>query len=190
MKFSPTAIPEVVLVEPVVHRDPRGYFLETYHQERFGARGLPLCFVQDNHSFSNVRGTLRGMHAQLSHPQGKLVRTILGEIFDVAVDLRPDSPTFAHWVGELLTGDNFKQLYIPPGFAHGFCVLSESAHVQYKCTELYDRADEIGVAWNDPDIGIQWPQVEPTLNDRDRAWPRLAELLPRLAPYRRFASAP
>ncbi|HVT59333.1 MAG TPA: dTDP-4-dehydrorhamnose 3,5-epimerase [Thermoanaerobaculia bacterium] len=187
MKFIPTAIPEVVLIEPVVFRDPRGFFLETYHQERFRDHGIAQPFVQDNHSFSAVRGTLRGMHAQLRRPQGKLVRAILGEVFDVVVDLRPGSPTFGRWVGETLSGENFRQLYVPPGFAHGFCVVSGTAHVQYKCTELYDRADEIGLVWNDPEVAIAWPEAAPTLNERDRGWPRLAELLPRLEEYRRLA---
>jgi dTDP-4-dehydrorhamnose 3,5-epimerase len=184
MKFSPAALSGVVLIEPAVFRDRRGYFLETYHQGKFREQGIAQPFVQDNHSFSAVRGTLRGMHAQLRQPQGKLVRAILGEIFDVVVDLRPASPTFGRWLGETLSGDNFRQLYVPPGFAHGFCVISETAHVQYKCTELYDPADEIGLVWDDPDVGIEWPVDAPTLNDRDRAWPRLAELLPRLEAYR------
>jgi len=179
IEFEPTRLEEVILVKPVVWKDPRGFFLETYHQEKYQANGIPLPFVQDNHSFS-ARNILRGLHAQLYKPQGKLVRAILGEIFDVAVDIRPDSPTFGKWAGEVLTGDNCHQLYVPPGFAHGFCVLSETAHVQYKCTELYDPQDEIGVAWNDPDIGIDWPIEDPLLNDRDRNAPRLAEIVPKL----------
>ena len=176
MKFLLTAIPEVILVEPAVFRDDRGFFLATYHQGKFLDGGLPGSFVQDNHSFS-VRGTLRGLHAQLRKPQGKLVRAIEGEIFDVAVDIRPGSSTFGQWVGEVLSGENLRQLYVPPGFAHGFCVLSETAHVGYKCTELYDREDEIGVLWNDPDIAISWPVTEPLLSPKDLAAPQLAEIL-------------
>ena len=136
MKFLPTALPEVVLVEPDVFRDDRGFFLETYHKRKYGEAGLPEEFVQDNHSFS-IRGTLRGMHTQVRDPQGKLIRAVAGEIFDVAVDLRPGSPTFGKWVGEVLSAENFHQLWVPPGFAHGFCVMSESAHVLYKCTTFY-----------------------------------------------------
>jgi dTDP-4-dehydrorhamnose 3,5-epimerase len=184
MKVSQTVLPGVLLIEPAVFRDPRGYFLETFHRRRFEQAGLPEAFVQDNHSFSAVRGVLRGMHAQLHRPQGKLVRAVVGEVFDVAVDLRPDSPAFGGWVGEVLSGDNFRQLYVPPGCAHGFFVLSDSAHVEYKCTDLYDREDEIGLAWDDPDVAIGWPAGAALLNDRDRAWPRLAELRPRLQAYR------
>lgn len=180
MKFQPLAIPEVILVEPDVFRDERGFFLETYHAAKYAGGGIPEPFVQDNHSFS-TRGILRGLHAQLRKPQGKLVRAILGEIFDVAVDIRPGSPTFGRWVGEVLSGDNFRQLYVPPGFAHGFCVLSETAHVQYKCTELYDRDDEIGVVWDDPEIGVAWPIADPLLNEKDRRAPRLADIVQKLA---------
>lgn len=182
MKFLPTAIPEVIVVEPDVFRDDRGFFLETYHQSKYRDGGLPESFVQDNHSYS-IQGTLRGLHAQLRNPQGKLVRAILGEIFDVAVDIQPGSPTFGRWVGETLSGDNFRQLWIPPGFAHGFCVLSETAHVQYKCTTLYDREDEVGILWNDPEIGIAWPVESPLLSPKDEAAPRLAEILHKLTEY-------
>ena len=185
MNVTPTAIAGVVLVEPRVFRDPRGYFLTTFHQEAFRAAGLPAAFVQDNHSFSAQRGILRGMHAQLTQPQGKLVRAVVGEVFDVAVDLRPDSPTFGTWVGEVLSETNFRQLYVPPGCAHGFYVLSDTAHVEYKCTALYAPADEIGLVWDDPDVGIGWPAgPPPVVNDRDGSWPRLAELRPRLEAYR------
>jgi dTDP-4-dehydrorhamnose 3,5-epimerase len=184
LKVTPTPIPGVLVVEPRVFHDPRGYFLETFHREKFRQAGLPERFVQDNHSYSEGRGILRGMHAQLRHPQGKLVRAVTGEVFDVAVDLRPDSPAFGTWHGELLSGDNRRQLYVPPGCAHGFLMMSDSAHFEYKCTDLYDRDDEIGLAWDDPQVAIRWPGVTPHLNDRDRTWPRLAELLPRLEPYR------
>jgi dTDP-4-dehydrorhamnose 3,5-epimerase len=180
MQITPTAIPEILLVEPTVHRDARGFFLETYHREKYAAGGLDATFVQDNHSRSTA-GTLRGLHAQLRNPQGKLVRAVRGEIFDVGVDIRRGSPTFGRWVGERLTADNFRQLYVPPGFAHGFCVLSDTAEVEYKCTTLYDREDEIAIAWDDPEIGIDWPLTEPPLlSAKDAAAPRLAEVLARL----------
>jgi dTDP-4-dehydrorhamnose 3,5-epimerase len=176
MRFLPTALPEVVLIEPDVFRDDRGFFLETWHAEKYREGGLPETFVQDNHSFS-VRNVLRGLHAQIRHPQGKLVRAVLGEIFDVAVDIRPGSPTFGKWVGEILSGENFRQLWIPPGFAHGFCVLSETAHVLYKCTEVYRRDDEVSILWSDPEIGIDWPVLEPVLSAKDQAASRLRDLL-------------
>ena len=180
MKFLPTTLPEVVLVEPDVFRDDRGFFLETYQTLKYGGAGLPEAFVQDNHSFS-IRGTLRGLHAQVRRPQGKLIRAVAGEILDVAVDIRPESPTFGGWVGEVLSGENFRQLYVPPGFAHGFCVISESAHVLYKCTSFYDKEDEIAILWNDPAIGISWPTETPLLSPRDLGAPRLAEILHKLA---------
>jgi dTDP-4-dehydrorhamnose 3,5-epimerase len=181
MKFLPTALPEVVLVEPDVFRDDRGFFLETYQKLKYGGAGLPEEFVQDNHSFS-IRGTLRGLHAQIRRPQGKLIRAVLGEIFDVAVDIRPESPTFGRWVGEVLSGENYRQLYVPPGFAHGFCVMSESAHVLYKCTTFYEKEDEIALLWNDPAIGISWPTETPLLSPRDLAAPKLAEIVHKLVP--------
>ena len=185
MRFLPTALEGVILVEPRVFPDDRGYFLETYHREKFAKGGIPDLFVQDNHSYS-VRGTLRGLHAQLRHPQGKLVRAVQGEIFDVAVDIRPDSPTFGQWVGDRLSGENFHQLWVPPGFAHGFCVLSENAHVQYKCTELYRGDDEIGIVWNDPAIGIDWPVTEPLLSRKDREAPKLEAIVNLLSADRRY----
>ena len=175
MKFTPLALPDVILVEPDVHRDARGFFLETYHLDKYRAGGVPGPFVQDNHSRS-VRGTLRGLHAQRRRPQGKLVRAVDGEMFDVAVDIRRGSPTFGRWVGVRLSGENFQQLYVPPGFAHGFCVLSEVVNVEYNCTDVYDAADEIGLAWNDPDVGIEWPVGEPIISDKDRRLPRLRDL--------------
>lgn len=179
MEFRRLDIPEVILVEPNVIHDARGFFLETYHRDKYAAGGIPETFVQDNQSFSR-KGVLRGLHAQLRHPQGKLVRAIIGEIFDVAVDIRPDSPTFGKWVGAVLSEENAHQLYVPPGFAHGFCVLSDVAHVQYKCTDVYQPGDEIGVVWNDPEIGIDWPLGDPVLNDKDRNAPRLADIVQRL----------
>jgi len=182
LKFSPTALPGVLVVEPVVHRDARGFFLETFHAQKFREGGIDAAFVQDNHSASQ-RGTLRGLHAQWRRPQGKLVRVLFGEIFDVAVDARRGSPTFGRWVGVNLSHDNFRQLWVPAGFLHGFCVLSERAEVEYKCTELYDPGGELGVAWNDPDIGIKWPIAEPALSAKDAAAPRLADVGERLMAY-------
>jgi len=174
VKFVPADIPGVVVIEPDVHQDRRGFFLETYHAEKYRAGGIPDVFVQDNHSRS-MRGTLRGLHLQLKRPQGKLLRVIEGEIFDVAVDVRRGSPTFGKWVGVTLSADNFKQVYIPKGFAHGFAVVSEIAQVEYKCTDAYDPSSEIGIAWDDPAIGIVWPVSNPILSDRDKRHPRLAD---------------
>lgn len=175
MRVVPTEIPDVLVVEPAVHQDDRGFFLETYHADRYRQHGITRPFVQDNHSRSQA-GTLRGLHLQLRRPQGKLIRVIEGEVFDVAVDVRRGSPTFGRWVGLTLTAGNFKQVYVPPGFAHGFCVVSPTAQVEYKCTELYDPASEIGIAWNDPAIGIAWPVSRPLLSSRDARHPMLAEL--------------
>ena len=175
MRVVPTDIPGVVVVEPDVHVDGRGFFVETYHADRYREQGIEAPFVQDNHSRS-VAGTLRGLHLQLRRPQGKLIRVIEGEVFDVAVDVRRGSPTFGRWVAVMLTAENFKQCYVPPGFAHGFCVVSAIAQVEYKCTDVYDPASEIGVAWNDPAIGISWPVSEPILSVRDSRHPTLAEL--------------
>jgi dTDP-4-dehydrorhamnose 3,5-epimerase len=163
------------VVEPVVHRDARGFFLETYHRDKYAAGGITAAFVQDNHSRS-VRGTLRGLHAQVARPQGKLIRVVEGEIHDVALDIRRGSPTYGRSVGVRLAGDDFRQLWIPPGFAHGFCVLSEVAHVEYKCTELYDPADEISILWNDPDLAIAWPLRDPIVSAKDSRAPRLRDV--------------
>ncbi len=180
MNILTTKLPGVLIIEPVVFRDERGWFLETYHAPKYQNGGIPLSFVQDNCSLS-VRGTLRGLHAQLSRPQGKLVRVIKGEIFDVAVDIRPDSPTFASWESVLLTAENFKQLYVPPGFAHGFCVLSDIAEVEYKCTDVYVPGDEIAIAWNDEQIGIDWPMASPILSQKDAAGQSLQMLVGQLS---------
>ena len=173
MKFLTTGLPGVLIVEPDVFRDDRGFFLETFHAEKYRAGGIDCAFVQDNQSRS-VRGTRRGLHAQRRRPQAKLVRAVSGAIFDVAVDVRPGSPTFGQWVGAHLTGESFRQLFVPPGFAHGFCVLSEIADVEYKCSEPYDRADEIGARWDS--AGIDWPLKDPLLSPRDAALPTLLEL--------------
>jgi len=173
LKFLETDLPGVLIVEPAVFRDPRGFFLETFHAARYRNGGIPYDFVQDNHSKS-VRGTLRGLHAQRRRPQGKLVRAVQGEIFDVAVDIRPGSATFGKWVGARLSGESFRQMFVPPGFAHGFCVLSATAEVEYKCTDFYDRADEIGARWDS--VGIEWPIQDPLLSPKDAALPTLLEL--------------
>jgi dTDP-4-dehydrorhamnose 3,5-epimerase len=173
VRVIPSTLPGVLVIEPDVHEDGRGFFLETYHADRYREHGIVGPFVQDNHSRS-VGGTLRGLHLQLRRPQGKLIRVIEGEIFDVAVDVRRDSPTFGRWVGVRLSAVNFKQCFVPPGFAHGFCVVSPLAQVEYKCTDLYDPASEIGIAWNDPAIGIAWPVQEPILSPRDGRHPTLA----------------
>ena len=179
MKFDPTALPDVIVVEPRVFRDARGFFLESYHAQKFAEAGIAARFVQDNHSLS-VRGTLRGLHMQCAFAQGKLIRCTAGEIFDVAVDARRGSNTFGRWVGETLSAGNFRQLFVPPGFLHGYCVLSETAQVEYKCTELYHPEDELGVIWNDPGICISWPISAPLLSAKDAALPRLREVESRL----------
>ena len=161
-----------------MHRDARGFFLETYHQAKYAAFGITAAFVQDNHSRSG-RGTLRGLHAQVHRPQGKLIRVVEGEIYDVAVDIRRGSATFGRAVGMTISGEDFRQIWIPPGFAHGFCVLSEVAHVEYKCTETYDAADEISILWNDPDLAIPWPIRDPIVSARDGRAPRLREIAAR-----------
>jgi len=179
VRFVATDLPGVVRIEPQVFGDARGFFLEVFHAGKFREAGLDLVFVQDNHSAS-THGVLRGLHAQLDHPQGKLVRVIEGEIWDVAVDIRPGSPSFGRWVGATLSEENAHQLWVPPGFGHGFCVLSEEADVEYKCSALYDASDEIAIQWNDPAIGIRWPVAEPVLSARDQAARPLAELAARL----------
>lgn len=176
MRFLDTELPGVVVIEPDVHRDARGFFLESYHAGKYAAAGIAGPFVQDNHSFSR-RGTLRGLHAQRRRPQGKLVRAVAGAMFDVAVDLRRGSPTFGRWFGLVLTGENCLQLYLPPGLAHGFCVLSDEVHAEYKCTDLYEPGDELALRWDDPDLGIAWPIAEPLVSAKDAAAPRLRDVL-------------
>lgn len=169
MKVTETKLPGVLIIEPRVFGDERGFFMETFQQERYREIGIDQPFVQDNHSRSS-RGVLRGLHYQKSHPQGKLVSCSRGAVFDVAVDINPESPTFTQYVGVELNDENHAQLWIPPGYAHGFCVLSDIADFQYKCTDFYHPEDEGGVAWNDPEIGIEWPDmgVPPILSTKDQ----------------------
>jgi len=166
---------DVLIVEPRVFHDPRGYFLETYQEERYRGLGLGVRFVQDNLSYSK-RGVLRGLHYQVGKAQGKLVWVAKGEIFDVVVDLRKSSPTFGNWFGTRLNGEAATQLYIPEGFAHGFCVTSEEAIVCYKCTDYYSPAHERGIRWDDPDLGIHWPASSPSLSPKDAGFPFLRQL--------------
>ncbi|GAB4294447.1 MAG: dTDP-4-dehydrorhamnose 3,5-epimerase [Thiohalomonadaceae bacterium] len=171
MRFLPSAIPDVVIIEPQVFGDERGFFMETYHRARFTAAGIDADFVQDNHSRS-VRGTLRGLHYQIQQAQGKLVRVVQGEVFDVAVDMRRSSPTFGHWVGEILSAENKRQMWVPPGFAHGFYVLSDSADFVYKCTALYAPEHERCVRWDDAALAIAWPLLggaAPLVSTKDAA---------------------
>ena len=179
MRVTETRLPGVVIIEPQVYGDERGFFLETFVLERYRAEaGIALPFVQDNHSRS-ARGVLRGLHAQANHPQGKLVRVSQGEVFDVAADINPGSPTFGSWVGEILSDQNHRQMWIPPGYAHGFLVLSETADFEYKCTDYYRADDEIGLIWNDPDVGIEWPDSDPKLSAKDAHLPTLASIVAR-----------
>jgi dTDP-4-dehydrorhamnose 3,5-epimerase len=171
---KPSELPEVRVFEPKVFEDARGFFMETYRAERLRAAGIADEFVQDNQS-SSVKGTLRGLHYQLEHPQAKLCRVVRGEVFDVAADIRRGSPTFGKWFGVVLSEANRLQLYIPRGFAHGFCVLSETAEFLYKCSDYYVAADEKGIIWSDPQLAIAWPIGEPLLSAKDAAFPRLAD---------------
>lgn len=175
MKVTPLAIADVLLIEPEVFGDARGFFLEAFNARRYREIGIDLPFVQDNVSLS-ARGVLRGLHFQQPNAQGKLVQVLSGEVFDVAVDVRPGSPSFGRWVAATLSGTNHHQLWLPPGFAHGFVVLSESAMFAYKCTALYDKASERAVRWDDPDIGIPWPVSDVQLSDKDARAPLLREL--------------
>ena len=167
MKIVETSLPGVLIIEPKVFGDPRGYFVETWQQQRYAEAGIHLPFVQDNLSRS-ARGILRGLHLQHPGDQGKLVFVVEGEVFDVAVDVRVGSPTFGKWAATTLSAADHRQFWVPPGFAHGFCVTSESAVFAYKCTAPYAPQHEVGVAWNDPAIGIPWPVSEPLLSDKDR----------------------
>ncbi|WP_027351870.1 dTDP-4-dehydrorhamnose 3,5-epimerase [Halotalea alkalilenta] len=176
MKVIETHLPGVLVLEPKVFGDARGFFLETFQAERYREAGIEPAFVQDNHSRSS-RGVLRGLHFQRTRPQGKLVRVSRGAVYDVAVDIDPASRTCGQYFGIELNDENQRQLWIPPGYAHGFCVLSEIADFQYKCTDYYLPGDEGGVVWNDPQIGIDWPIESPLLSDKDAANPTLRELL-------------
>jgi dTDP-4-dehydrorhamnose 3,5-epimerase len=171
----PTELDGVVLIEPQVHGDHRGFLVETWRAGTWRELGVDVDFVQHNHSRS-VGGTLRGLHFQTSPGQAKLVRCMRGAIFDVAVDLRRDSPGFGRWEGHRLDDEKHHQLFVPAGFAHGFCVLSEEADVSYLLSSLYDPATEAGIAWDDPEVGVEWPVSEPLLSERDRGAPRLAEI--------------
>ncbi|MCX8048046.1 MAG: dTDP-4-dehydrorhamnose 3,5-epimerase [Methylohalobius sp.] len=175
MKVTPTDLPDVLLIEPDVFGDARGFFLETWNQKRYRELGLTANFVQDNLSLSR-RGILRGLHYQWPHPQGKLVQVLVGTVFDVAVDIRRGSPTFGRWVGVELSAENHFQLYIPEGFAHGFCVLSDEALFAYKCTEFYYPNAEHSVLWSDPELDITWPVIDPLLSDKDRCGRRLKDI--------------
>lgn len=183
MNVVKTPLPGVIVFEPRVFTDQRGFFLETYHQQRYQDAGIKETFVQDNHSHSS-QGTLRGLHYQLNHPQGKLVRVVAGQVFDVAVDIRRGSPCFGQWFGEYLSAENNKQMYVPPGFAHGFCVLSPSADFMYKCTDFYDAQDDHGIVWDDPGVAVDWPLEQPILSPKDAALPKLQEILDELPTYK------
>ena len=180
MEVTETRLPGVLLIQPKVHGDARGFFMELFHCERYAALGIPASFVQDNLSRS-AKGILRGLHFQEPKGQGKLVQVVAGSVFDVAVDVRRGSPHFGKWEGFELSAENRRQLWVPPGFAHGFCVLSDSADFLYKCSELYSPKDEQSILWNDPDVGIVWPVAEPLPSKKDAAAPRLkdAPLLPK-----------
>lgn len=182
MRFLATDLPGVILVEPELFRDSRGFLFESYQAEKYRNGGIVDTFVQDNHSSSAPR-VLRGLHGQRRHLQAKLVRVLQGEVFDVAVDARRGSASFGRWVGVRLSAVNLRQLYVPPGFLHAFCVLGEGAEVAYKCSDYYDGDDQVVVRWDDPEIGIEWPIVDPVLSPQDRSAPLLAEvmdLLPRV----------
>lgn len=175
-KFFKTSLPGVFFIEPVVHEDPRGFFLETFHHRKYAEAGIDQVFVQDNHSHSK-QGILRGLHYQLRHPQGKLVFVLKGEIFDVAVDIRRGSPTFGQWVGATLSSANRRQMYVPEGFAHGFCILSEFADVLYKCTDFHNPEDDYGIVWSDATISIDWPvKKTPILSAKDSKFQSLIEI--------------
>ncbi len=181
MKVEQTDLAGVLLITPDVYEDRRGYFMETFQLSRYRQCGVDVTFVQDNLSFS-VRGTLRGLHFQHPYGQAKLVQVLQGEVFDVAVDIRVGSPAFGQWFGAVLSSENHRQLFIPAGFAHGFCVLSPQAVFSYKCSDFYNPDCERGILWNDPDIGIEWPLASPVLSHKDGSLPRLAELDDKLLP--------
>lgn len=176
MKVTKTLLPDVVVVKPMVFEDHRGFFTESFNAAKFEGLGLPTLFVQDNHSLSRAKGTLRGLHYQIApKAQGKLVRCVQGAILDVVVDIRRNSPTFKKWISEELSASNKNQLWIPPGFAHGFLTLEPDTEVVYKVTELYSPTHDRSIIWNDPDLGIQWQVTEPVLSDKDRQAPLLRD---------------
>lgn len=179
MKIIETKIKDLLIIEPKIFGDDRGFFYETFQAERYKKAGIKASFVQDNRSRS-TKGVLRGLHFQKSKPQGKLVSVTSGEVFDVAVDLRPKSETFGQYESIVLTGQNKLQFYVPPGFAHGFCVLSDTADFQYKCTDYYDPTDESGLHWSDPDLGIDWPILEPLLSEKDMHQPTFSAIKAKL----------
>jgi len=175
MEVIETDLPGLLIIEPKIFGDARGFFVETWNRERYERAGIPSGFVQDNLSLSRS-GILRGLHYQKPNTQGKLVQVLLGEVYDVAVDIRIGSPTYGRWVGEILSAENKRQMYVPAGFAHGFCVTSDSALFSYKCTDIYNPQAEVSIIWNDPDIGIDWPVTNPELSLKDRDAPTLAKL--------------
>lgn len=175
MKIIETSLPGVLIIQPTVFPDARGFFVETYQRERYQSMGLTAEFVQDNLSYSS-RGVLRGVHCQNPHSQGKLVQVLLGEVWDVAVDIRRHSPHFGLWTSVTLSSETKNQFYVPPGFAHGFCVLSETALFAYKCTDIYYPSAEVGFRWNDPEVGINWPVKEPILSEKDGRLPLLRDI--------------
>lgn len=181
MKITNTSLDDILIVEPEAYTDSRGFFMELFHQARYTQSGLPQHFIQDNLSFS-VQNTLRGLHYQIHKAQAKLVQAITGEIFDVAVDIRAGSPSFGKWTGTILSAENKRQMFIPEGFAHGFCVVSETAHVLYKCSDYYTPEDEGGIFWADPGIGIDWPVKHPILSEKDNRFQYLSDILPEKLP--------
>lgn len=179
MIFIATKLPGVMVIEPDVFRDDRGFFLESWRADKYAAGGIAATFVQQNHSRS-TRGTVRGLHAQRNHPQDKLVRVLAGAVFDVVVDIRRGSPTWLQWISFELSAENFRQIYVPRGYAHGICVISEFADLEYQCTDFYDPQDELRIIWNDKSIGIGWPFSDAVLSDKDRAAATVAEQLDQL----------
>jgi dTDP-4-dehydrorhamnose 3,5-epimerase len=188
MEIIQTPIPDLLVIQPRSFEDPRGFFLETFQAERYENTGIAGPFVQDNHSRSTA-GVLRGLHFQKNHPQGKLVYVVRGAVYDLSVDLRTGSPTYGRWYGTTLSDENHRQMYVPPGFAHGFCVLSESVDFIYKCTDYYHPDDEGGLLWNDPDLAVEWPVESPILAPRDMGFPKLKELGPEDLPQVEYKGA-
>jgi dTDP-4-dehydrorhamnose 3,5-epimerase len=182
MNIITTSIEGILVIEPKTYEDLRGYFMETYNQRKYFESGINTIFVQDNLSYS-LKDTVRGLHFQIRHPQAKLVQVVSGEIFDVAVDLRPGSSTFGKWTGIHLSDENRRQMYIPEGFAHGFCVLSEIAYFYYKCSDFYAPDDEGGIIWSDPDISIEWPVENPIISEKDKQYPNLSDLTAEQLPF-------